>query len=244
MTPRPPSPSTPSEAPYAGLAPEVVLDALDAVGQRGDGRLLQLNSYENRVFQVFLEDGSAVVAKFYRPARWSDAQILEEHGFAAELAAHEIPVAAPLPLAVDAQSLHAAHEQAFQALGDIGATKELLRLPVLVRAFAQVHLPEVRRELRLLVAPARHVGVRRNKLAPGLERAGRGRLDQRAARLALLAAYLLVEGEPAQLELHPIDFLRLQGRDRGEQPRHRIERPISVVARERLLVRPLVAAVA
>jgi Ser/Thr protein kinase RdoA (MazF antagonist) len=112
MTPRPPpSSSTPSEAPYAGLAPNVVLDALDAVGQRADGRLLQLNSYENRVFQVFLEDGSAVVAKFYRPARWSDAQILEEHGFAAELAAHEVPVAAPLPLAVGPQSLHATHAQ-------------------------------------------------------------------------------------------------------------------------------------
>jgi Ser/Thr protein kinase RdoA (MazF antagonist) len=53
---------------------------------RGDGRLLQLNSYENRVFQVMLEDGRAVVAKFYRPGRWSDAQILEEHAFARELA--------------------------------------------------------------------------------------------------------------------------------------------------------------
>ncbi len=76
-----------------------MLDALDAVGQRGDGRLLQLNSYENRVFQVMLEDGGAVVAKFYRPGRWSDAQIAEEHGFAAALAAAEVPVVAPLPLA-------------------------------------------------------------------------------------------------------------------------------------------------
>ena len=73
-----------------------MLDALDAVGLRGDGRLIQLNSYENRVFQVFLEDGRVVVAKFYRPGRWSDAQILEEHAFAAELAAAEIPVASPL----------------------------------------------------------------------------------------------------------------------------------------------------
>jgi Ser/Thr protein kinase RdoA (MazF antagonist) len=93
--------------PYSGLRPEIVLDALDAVGLRGDGRQIQLNSYENRVFQVFLEDGRAVVAKFYRPARWSDAQILEEHGFAAELAAAEIPVAAPLMLEDGAASLHA-----------------------------------------------------------------------------------------------------------------------------------------
>ena len=99
----------PSETPYAGLTPEAVLDALDAVGLRGDGRLIQLNSYENRVFQVFLEDGRVVVAKFYRPGRWSDAQILEEHAFAAELAAQEIPLAAPWPLQADTTSLHAEH---------------------------------------------------------------------------------------------------------------------------------------
>jgi len=84
--------------PYDLLTPQRLLDALDAVGFRGDGRLIQLNSYENRVFQVLLEDGSAVVAKFYRPARWSDTQILEEHQFALELAAHEIPVIAPMTL--------------------------------------------------------------------------------------------------------------------------------------------------
>jgi len=85
--------------PFDRLLPKAVLDALDAVGLRGDGRLLQLNSYENRVFQVFLEDGQAIVAKFYRPQRWSDAQILEEHAFAAELAQAEVPVVAPMPLA-------------------------------------------------------------------------------------------------------------------------------------------------
>lgn len=85
----------PAPAPYAGLTPDAVLDALAAVGLFGDGRLIQLNSYENRVYQVFLEDGRVVVAKFYRPGRWSDAQILEEHRFAAELAAEEIPIAAP-----------------------------------------------------------------------------------------------------------------------------------------------------
>jgi Ser/Thr protein kinase RdoA (MazF antagonist) len=87
-----------TETPYAGLTPEAVLDALDSVGLRGDGRLIQLNSYENRVFQVFLEDNRVVVPKFYRPGRWSDAQILEEHTFAAELVAAEIPVVAPLTL--------------------------------------------------------------------------------------------------------------------------------------------------
>lgn len=83
---------------YSGLTPECVLDALDTVGLRGDGRLIQLNSYENRVFQAFLEDGDVVVLKFYRPGRWSDEQILEEHRFSLQLAAAEIPVVAPLPL--------------------------------------------------------------------------------------------------------------------------------------------------
>ena len=81
---------------YADLTPTQVLDALECIGLRGDGRILQLNSYENRVFQVMLEDGQAVVAKFYRRARWSDAQIVEEHAFALELAAAEVPVVAPL----------------------------------------------------------------------------------------------------------------------------------------------------
>jgi Ser/Thr protein kinase RdoA (MazF antagonist) len=75
-----------------------VLDALEAVGLRGDGRMIALNSYENRVYQVFLEDGAPVVAKFYRPGRWSDAQIGEEHAFVAELAEREIPVVAALDL--------------------------------------------------------------------------------------------------------------------------------------------------
>jgi len=85
----------PTPAAYAHLGPQQVLDALQAVGLPGDGRVLQLNSYENRVFQVFLEDGSAVVAKCYRPGRWSDAQILEEHAFALELAAAEVSVLPP-----------------------------------------------------------------------------------------------------------------------------------------------------
>jgi Ser/Thr protein kinase RdoA (MazF antagonist) len=84
--------------PYSKLTPDVVLDALEALGIRGDGRLLALSSYENRVYQVWRDDEPPVVAKFYRPARWSDAQIAEEHAFVAELAGAEIPVVAPLAL--------------------------------------------------------------------------------------------------------------------------------------------------
>ena len=67
----------PPEAPYARLTPDRMLDALESVGLRGDGRFIALNSYENRVYQVSLEDGRTLVAKFYRPGRWSDAQIRE-----------------------------------------------------------------------------------------------------------------------------------------------------------------------
>jgi len=82
--------------PYEGLTPDAILDALESIGLRGDGRMLGLNSYENRVYQISLEDNSSVVAKFYRPNRWSDTQILEDHGFSLELAEREIPVVAPL----------------------------------------------------------------------------------------------------------------------------------------------------
>jgi Ser/Thr protein kinase RdoA (MazF antagonist) len=90
--------------PYAALTPDCVLDALDSIGIRGDGRLLALNSYENRVYQVWRDEATPVVAKFYRPERWSDDQIGEEHAFVAELEDAEIPAVAPL--AVDGRTLH------------------------------------------------------------------------------------------------------------------------------------------
>ena len=83
---------------FEALTPDVVMDALASVGLYGDGRLQALSSYENRVYQLHLEDGQVVVAKFYRPQRWSEAQILEEHSFSAELMAAEIPVIGPLIL--------------------------------------------------------------------------------------------------------------------------------------------------
>ena len=85
-----------SATPYAGLSPDLVLDAIAAAGHVPDGRLLALGSYENRVYQVGIEGGSALVVKFYRPGRWSDASIAEEHAFARELAEAELPMVAPL----------------------------------------------------------------------------------------------------------------------------------------------------
>ncbi len=88
-----------ADTPYGRLTPDVVLNAIDSTGLTTDGHQLALNSYENRVFQVGLEDGSFVVAKFYRPGRWSDVQILEEHAFIAELAEREIPAVPALSIA-------------------------------------------------------------------------------------------------------------------------------------------------
>ncbi len=87
---------TETETPYDGLSPDRILDAMESAGFVPTGGLLALNSFENRVYQIELEDGDFVVAKFYRPARWTDAAILEEHAFTLELLDHELPVVAPL----------------------------------------------------------------------------------------------------------------------------------------------------
>jgi Ser/Thr protein kinase RdoA (MazF antagonist) len=111
--------------PYTSLTPDVVLDALADIGLMGDGRLTALSSYENRVYQIHLETErtpsqtngtpipNSVVAKFYRPGRWTDAQIQEEHDFAAELVAAEVPVVPPLNL--QGQTLH---HKAFELQGE------------------------------------------------------------------------------------------------------------------------------
>lgn len=90
-------------APYESLTPDTVLDAVEEAGFATDGRLLALPSYENRVYQVGLDGGAPLVAKFYRPARWSDAAIEEEHDFALEFAEAELPVVAPL--VIDGETL-------------------------------------------------------------------------------------------------------------------------------------------
>ncbi len=96
---------------YETLTPDVVLDALSDLGLAVDGRLTALSSYENRVYQVMLDDNTSLVAKFYRPERWSDAQILEEHAFAAELMNEDVPLVGPLQL--QGQTLHHARGFAF-----------------------------------------------------------------------------------------------------------------------------------
>lgn len=82
--------------PFDQLTPDFVLAAVESQGYAADGRLLALNSYENRVYQVGIDDAEPLIAKFYRPGRWSDAQILEEHEFCFDLVAQDLPVVAPL----------------------------------------------------------------------------------------------------------------------------------------------------
>lgn len=82
--------------PFHLLTPDFIMDAVESRGFRCDCRTLALNSYENRVYQVGVEEREPLIVKFYRPGRWSDEQILEEHLFCLELAAHELPVVAPL----------------------------------------------------------------------------------------------------------------------------------------------------
>lgn len=93
-----------SELAYARLQPDDILRSIDDLGFRCDGRLFPLNSYENRVYRIGVEGGDAIVAKFYRPGRWSDAAIEEEHRFTEELAENEIPVVAPL--CISGHTLH------------------------------------------------------------------------------------------------------------------------------------------
>jgi Ser/Thr protein kinase RdoA (MazF antagonist) len=82
--------------PFDTLTPDLVIDAVESLGYLSDVRILALNSYENRVYQVGIEDQPPLIAKFYRPLRWTDAAIREEHRFSFELAENEIPVVAPL----------------------------------------------------------------------------------------------------------------------------------------------------
>jgi Ser/Thr protein kinase RdoA (MazF antagonist) len=147
-----------ADTPYSELSPEAVLDALEAAGFRSDGRVLALNSYENRVYQIGLEEGAPVVAKFYRPGRWSDAALREEHGFALELAAQEIPVVAPLAAHGDALHVHAGFRYAvFPRRGgrwpELGTTEErewvgrfLGRIHAVGRAARFLHRPRLNLE--------------------------------------------------------------------------------------------------
>ncbi len=136
-------PADSAKSAFESLGPNQILDSLDAVGWHTDGRVSGLNSYENRVYQVGLEDGSSVVAKFYRPHRWSDATILEEHQFSAELQDTDIPVICPI--ADDTgKTLHHFEDFRFCVFPRAGGRPPELdnpeQLEVIGRCMARLHL--------------------------------------------------------------------------------------------------------
>jgi Ser/Thr protein kinase RdoA (MazF antagonist) len=197
------------ETPFAGLSPDQVLDAASSVGLDPDGRLFALNSYENRVYQLGSAEGTLVL-KFYRPARWDDGQILEEHHFAAEMAAAELPVAAPVT--ISGQTLFRHGEFRFAAF------------PYLRGGAPELDAPEARELLGRSIARLHQVGARRpfeRRPEIGIERLGH------SARTMVLQADLLPEGlwdryesvsgmlleriEDAYRDVGPVGRLRLHG---------------------------------
>ncbi|MEC8644109.1 MAG: phosphotransferase, partial [Pseudomonadota bacterium] len=86
----------PENHPFSAITPDFILNTIESRGFRVDARILELNSYENRVFQIGIENGEPIIAKFYRPDRWSQNQVQEEHDFLLELASNEIAVVAPI----------------------------------------------------------------------------------------------------------------------------------------------------
>jgi Ser/Thr protein kinase RdoA (MazF antagonist) len=144
------APARDSSLAYQELTPDDIIASVESAGLRCDGRLLALNSYENRVYRVGLEDLPAVVAKFYRPGRWSDEAILEEHEFARELAAEEIPVVPPL--VHEGQTLHFHGEFRFAVYPCYGGRApeldDMELLTQLGRLVARIHLQGARRPFR------------------------------------------------------------------------------------------------
>ena len=103
---------------FSELTPDLILDAIESEGVLIESGLLALNSYENRVYQFIGQDNKRYVAKFYRPQRWSEAQLNEEHSFSLELAEHEVPVVAPM--VINGKSLHQYQGYQFALFPSVG----------------------------------------------------------------------------------------------------------------------------
>jgi len=138
-------------------------------------------------------------------------------------------------------ALNRGYQQASEALGEVCAAEKLHRIPVLVCALAQVHLPEVCSKLGLLVAAARHVLVWCDHFPPGLQVSRSLALDCYPRALTFLAPHLLVKAKTQKLHLHFLDLVRLRCGNGGKQASGRIKRSVGVVGRKGGLVRPLVA---
>lgn len=199
-----------SETPYANLEPGLILNAVESLGLICDGRLLALNSYENRVYQIGIEEATPVVAKFYRPGRWSNAAILEEHAFCQELVEEELSVVAPLSF--DGQTLHEFENYRFALFPRQGGHAPEL-----------AHEPSLRR-LGQVLARMHNVGGRdqfqhRPRLSPQLYghdavafiRQGPWLPAHMKDVFADLSKHLLVEVEAAWERAAGSRFIRLHG---------------------------------
>ncbi|HEU4663513.1 MAG TPA: serine/threonine protein kinase [Dokdonella sp.] len=195
-------------APYDALTPDTVLDAVEAAGFRTDGRLLALPSYENRVYQVGVEDHAPLVAKFYRPARWSDAAIAEEHAFALELAAAELPLVAPLAIAGATLLEHAGFRYALYPRrgGRAPELESVDHLAWMGRLLARIHAVGARARFRARGAIDADAFVRdaaRAVLSSGLlPDALEQRYRARTAAIADLVDARFATIAPATLRLH------------------------------------------
>jgi Ser/Thr protein kinase RdoA (MazF antagonist) len=212
-------------APFANLTPSSVLDFLAATGFAVSGQLLQLNSYENRVFQAGLDDGTFVVAKFYRAERWSHDQILEEHAFSLELAAQEVPIAAPLTLRLCANTPEECI--ALHGTPPTLAIKEDLRMAVYPRKGgrnAELDRVGTLQRIGYFLGRLHAVGQKRlfkqrlthQNVVPGQQArewlATPGRIPEALAPQWLQAADLAIESCAALFErVGPIDSIRLHG---------------------------------
>jgi Ser/Thr protein kinase RdoA (MazF antagonist) len=196
--------------PFAGLTPDAVLSAAEAAGLAPDGRLFALNSYENRVYRLGRDDAEPVILKFYRAERWSDQQIIEEHEFAAELAARDIPVAAPIVL--EGRTLHRFDIYRFAAfpccpggapdLDQPGALELLGRTLARIHAVGSLRRFEYRQTLNpVVLGPRACATVLRSPLFP----------DHMRPRFEQISAELLDAVCVSFEQVQPLGLIRLHG---------------------------------
>ncbi|MFV0277791.1 MAG: serine/threonine protein kinase [Parahaliea sp.] len=199
-----------NQHPYDSLTPDTVIDAVESVGYLSDARLLALNSYENRVYQVGIEDGAPLIAKFYRPGRWSDEQIHEEHAFSLELVDADISVVAPLQDA-SGETLHRHEGFRFALFSRRGGYPPELDNPdsqlVLGRTLGRIHA----------VGRARPFAHRPALTVQRLLADSREFLIQHFIPPSLQAAYTTITSDLLQIvetlyaEVQPGDWLRVHG---------------------------------
>jgi Ser/Thr protein kinase RdoA (MazF antagonist) len=196
--------------PYDRLTPDLVIDAVESTGRLSDARLLALNSYENRVYQVGIEDGEPLVAKFYRPGRWSREQIAEEHAFSLELQAADISVVAPLADAAGT-TLHEHHGFLFALFPRRGGyppeLDNLDNLLVLGRTLGRIHAVgrSARFEHRQDINVQRMLADSRTFLLDGFIP------DELQPAYASLTADLLTAVDTTYAEVTEADLIRLHG---------------------------------